>query len=231
MKGIIKRVLSVFLVFSVLAVSFTVSSSAVVSCGSINDGYRCHNNSTDNRKFHTFGDKTMNYGVGNYGSNHRYFYFSGFNSTFNGYARTAVDQWVYTTDSIGVTTSISIKETSTKSQAYFEIICDNTLPSNVLGRTEFFLYQEPVLLNTSGALSSDYGWSRCKIHVNALNNTAYNISNSQKRATIAHELGHAMGLSHQNCRASSIMCQSGSGTRTATRADAQDLRNINHLYG
>lgn len=138
MRIIVKRIVCALVVISLLMIAFTIPSSAVVSCGSSSDGYRCHTNSTDHRMYHTLGDKKMNYGVGEYGSNHRYFYLSGFNSTFNGYARNSVKEWVYTTSSVGVTTSISIKETTTKSKAYFKIICDNTLPYNVLGKTEFF---------------------------------------------------------------------------------------------
>ncbi|MGI6005055.1 MAG: matrixin family metalloprotease [Christensenellales bacterium] len=53
---------------------------------------------------------------------------------------------------------------------------------------------------------------------------------AQRQATIAHELGHGMGLSHYNTWPASIMCQYVYG-RTATRTNATDCGAINHIYG
>lgn len=129
------------------------------------DGYICKHG------LHTFGDHTINGGVGNYGYTNRYYWIhNAFSSTYEAYIKKAVSQWVHTTDSLGVTTPISIKKTSTL----------NSIPA------------------------------------------------AQRQATCAHELGHAMGLSHHMI-SSSIMCQYGDG-RNAKRASKNDLKAINHLY-
>lgn len=108
------------------------------------DGYICKHG------LHTFGDHTINGGVGNYGYTNRYYWIhNAFSSTYEAYIKL---------------------DTSTL----------NSIPA------------------------------------------------AQRQATCAHELGHAMGLSHHMI-SSSIMCQYGDG-RNAKRASKNDLKAINHLY-
>ena len=188
------------------------------------DGYICRHG------YHTFGDYKMNYGVGEYGNNRRYFWMTGFNSTYQTYIRNAVDEWVHTTDSgPRVTTSISIRETTVKQNALFEFH-NKFHGTYTLGQTSFHMYDREISLNAQGALTENYGWAMMDICVSTLDNPSFAISAAQKKATISHELGHGMGLSHQNTRPASIMCQNQYG-RYATRADAQDCRTINHIYG
>lgn len=210
--------------FSAILCMFFFSFSALAGTPHANDGYECDHH------YRTFGDKMMNYGVGNYGRNRRYFWMSGFDSKYQGYIRNAVSKWVNTTSAVGVTTSISIRETTNQSSALFEFV-NAYLGTNTLGRTSFYMYSERIYLTSDGALPQNYGWTRCEISVTTLE-SHYGANNgaAQKEATIAHELGHGMGLSHQNYRKASIMCQTGWG-RTATRADATDCRTINHIYG
>ncbi|MGI6005054.1 MAG: hypothetical protein ACOX88_06545 [Christensenellales bacterium] len=87
------------------------------------DGYICSHG------YHTFGDYGMSYGVGQYGANHRYFWMGGLNSTYMTYSRNAVSQWVHTSTTPGVTTSISIIETSNRPSAMFEIVGQSDLGS------------------------------------------------------------------------------------------------------
>jgi hypothetical protein len=228
MKKTIKNALTIVMSISVLSLNMVgIRADAVVNCGSSSDGYRCHDcTNLAVSKYHTFGDKVMNYGVGQYGANNRYYWIdTNLPSTYTSPIQTSVSEWVYTSTNPGVTTSISISQTYNQASAYFEIIRDDTLGTNILGYTEFYLYNNIVPLDNNGALTGNYGWTQIHLNTNTLGNNT-----TQIQSTTAHELGHGMGLSHQNCRAASIMCQTGHG-RTATRADATDLATINHLYG
>lgn len=185
------------------------------------DGFVCEHG------FHTFSDKQMNYGVGQYGNNRRYYYTVGFDSSFNSFIDRAVDEWVHTSQNYPyVRTSISIRKTNVKSNALFEFH-NKDCGYGCLGETHFYMYSREIHPNNN-TLPSDYGWAKIYLSVNEMN--ASNISNLQKIGTSAHELGHAMGLSHQNSRQQSIMCQTSYG-RVASRADAIDCNTINHIYG
>lgn len=155
---------------------------------------------------------------GNYGYNRRYYWISNLDSNYSSYVNNAVDLWVNT----DIYTSISIRETSTQSDSSFDIY-DEYLGSNVLGMTLFWRYSNEIDLS-NGALTQNYGWTQIKLNTNVLNYQ----TNSQKIATIEHEFGHAMGLSH-NQVGYSIMCQLGEG-RYATSPCEDDLNAINHLY-
>lgn len=187
------------------------------------DGYVCDHG------YHTFGDYTLNGGVGNYGYTNRYYWVnSNFNSTYVTYIKKAVDEWIHTTDSVGVTTPISIVKTSEKSKSVFDVH-PSYLGSNVLGMTEFYKSGKKLDINNNGALTQNYGYTYIYISTAECDRL---LSESQRKATVAHEFGHAMGLSHKNTVAKSIMCQAKTATttRTATRANADDLKTINHLY-
>ncbi len=187
------------------------------------DGYLCKHG------YRSYNDYKMFNGVGQYGNHRRYYWVhaGSVTSTYKGYVDNAVSQWVNTTSAIGVTTSISIRETTTKSSANFEFY-DYYIDIGVGGKTEFYVNQRELFRNGAGTLTEHFGWS--KMTFSSYELTRLGISAAQKQATIAHELGRGMGLTHQLTRPKSIMCQYASG-RTATRADATDCKAINHLYG
>lgn len=187
-----------------------------------NDGYECTHG------FHTFGDKVLNGGVGDYGNSTRYYWCAdNINDTHKSYAATAVKKWVKTTDDMGVTTSLSVKNTATKSKSSFDISKVSITDSGVLAETHFFLYSKEIKLNAKGALTKNYGYTKIYVDTKHCNNLLD--SAAQRTATIGHEFGHAFGLSHQNTKPLSIMCQANF-KRTATRANRADLKAINHLY-
>lgn len=188
----------------------------------LNDGYECSHG------YHTFGDKVLNGGVGDYGSSNRYYWCAdNISDTYQGYVASAVKKWVKTTDDMGVTTSLSIKSTTTKSKSSFDVSKVSFTDPGVLAETHFYLYSKEVKLNAKGALPKNYGYVKITIDTKHCNNLLD--SASQRTATIGHEFGHAFGLSHQNKKPQSIMCQAQGG-RTATRASRADLKAINHLY-
>lgn len=59
--------------------------------------------------------------------------------------------------------------------------------------------------------------------------TLPSISYEQRQGTIAHEIGHGLGLAHQNSNPGSIMCSLASG-RTMNRVDQISHNAINQLY-
>lgn len=200
-----------------LTFCFLCNSSVSVNAS---DGYVCKDG------YHTFGDYTLNGGVGNYGYTNRYYWINdNFSDAFKKHIKNAVSEWVYTTDSKGVTTPISIKNTTIRSQSVFDYL-KGSLDSGVLGKTTFYKHGgEKLSLNSQGALTQNYSYVYMKIDPSHFSG----ITDNQRKATCAHELGHAMGLSHNNTKKGSIMCQTAYG-RTAERANVNDLNTINHLY-
>lgn len=201
---------------AIVMVLLTTTATAIA----LYDGYVCDHG------YHTFGDYVLNGGVGNYGYTDRYYWVDedAFTSRQLWYIADAVDSWVFTTDDIGVTTSISVLETDEQSSSSFDFYSEY-LGSTVLARTEFWTYSTHQELTEEGALTSNYGYT--KIIINTDN--SYMDDRTQFTSTTAHEFGHAIGLSHRNTEPSSIMCQTRYD-RTAERASASDLRTVNHLY-
>ena len=122
----IKELIKVLIIMMFI---FFIGTSIVAAANP--DGYICNHN------YHTFGDKVMNGGVGNYGSNRRYFWMTRFNTVYQGYVRNAVSEWVNTNPGYpNVTTSISIRETTNKAAAMFEFQ-NSYIGSGVFGYTTF----------------------------------------------------------------------------------------------
>lgn len=95
------------------------------------------------------------------------------------------------------------------------------ISSNVLAQTSFYdIYEGPVSPYTSN-------WFFAKVEINAPTINKY--SSTAQQGTIAHEIGHAFGLNHQNDNVNSIMCQTGYG-RVAQTVDQVSHNAINTLY-
>ena len=229
-KSFAARLLSCFTMSCLLISSASAYTPTCSSMSYPTDGPKCHRNTTDGGWYHTFGDGTLNGGVGDYGYDDRYFWVSGFNSTYTKYARDAVSMWVYTTSSVGVTTPISIVETSTKSEAVFEFVSSSDLPSGTVGYCEYHKSNNIIEPDSNGVLAN-YGWAR--VYISTGNMVDLSMTTAQRKATFAHELGHAMGLAHMTCDPTSIMHQAvdtWGNERTATEPSEVDCHTINHLY-
>lgn len=104
------------------------------------------------------------------------------------------------------------------------------LRPGVLGETRHYKAQPQLIeIKEDGSLKDHYMWSKIELNTDLLN-SAFSKNTTQRKVTIAHEMGHAFGLSHRNNTPSSIMCQYLSGTRTATYPSYSDCMAINHLY-
>lgn len=210
----VKKYVSVILAGCCLCAAFGMSASAATEV--CPHGYG------------TFGDHVMNGGVGQYGNFRRYYYINpGFNGYYTGWIRSGVDEWVHTTSGVGVTTSISIYETTTKSDAMFEFLNSSKYGSRVFGMTELYLYQERIPDEEIG--TRNWGWAKMVINTQYMDNCNL-LANYQKKAICMHEMGHAMGLSHHNTSVYDLMYPRGNVCR-ATRATAKECELINHLYG
>lgn len=95
--------------------------------------------------------------------------------------------------------------------------------------TEFYSYSTKV----ADPSAKNWTWNIC--YIDGVKVTDLDYSNAQKTGLVAHELGHAMGLSHQPTRKSdSIMynydsrCFADGSARN--RPAKRDCNNINHIY-
>lgn len=212
-KKTIKKILAILFSVCLLLSCFIINSSAAVE--TCPHGYR------------TYGDHMLNGGVGQYGNFKRYYYiFDGFNHYYLDWIRTGVDEWVHTTSGVGVTTSISIYETSNKSDAVIEFLNSSYYAAGMTGYTEFYLYQEGFSPEEKG--TRNWGWTRMVLNTDYMD---YEISleNYQKKARCMHELGHGLGLT-DNYGSFNLMHPYATSCY-ATRATAAECKLINHIYG
>lgn len=180
----------------------------------------------------TFGDYQMNGGVGQYGNYRRYYYiWPGFNQYYQQWIRNGCNDWVNTTFGVGVTTSISIRETSNKSDAMFEFKNEKPPRIQAFAVTQFYIWQEgPFSESEMG--TRNWGWCRMVIDCSFMDlfGEANNFENYQKQAVCMHELGHAFGLSHDYSNKYNLMYNYGN-LCYARRATQEECKLINHIYG
>jgi len=170
----------------------------------------------------THNDHILNGGVGQYGANHRYYWVSSsLSSGQQSIVATAVDQWVNTTYTPGVITSISIKKTINQTDSSFDVY-KVSLPSGYTGKTNHAYYSNSVDPN-----NSNWGWTLLEIDFTQMNSLSY--STPKITGVVSHELGHAMGLAHRT-DTDSVMYLYDTG-RVYQRPTASDCHNINHIYG
>ncbi len=190
----------------------------------------------------TFKDHYLTGGVGNYGNSKRYFWVSTSSaadkSMIKGYRPSggvdnignAFDYWTNTSPGYpNITTSISWRETNTKSSASIEFYgyyMGNTSDA----RTVHLLYDDSV-----DATKKNWGW--CKIYIDP--DSASKLSERAETGTVVHEIGHAMGLSHQLAskrKTTSIMYPQAAGrkmedgTTDRNKPSSIDCNNIRHIY-
>ena len=164
----------------------------------------------------TYHDHKLRAGVGNYGYNNQYYYVDSSASAQLNTTIEAMNDWIYTTQRLGITTPISFVRTTNRAASVMDTYrlsyvmpCCWAITSHYNGQVS----QDPDLDN----------WYWGKID---LSNDYANCPN--QKGVIAHEMGHVMGLAHVE-GAKSLMYRLIA--RTSVRAAvADDLNGINHLY-
>lgn len=162
-------------------------------------------------------------GVGNWGNNKRYYYISSSASGQTSYIESAMYHWIYTSEDPGVSTPISFRRTYDQNSSVMDIYLGNFYDESTgyIAETEFYIYS-----NRVNQYYENWGWTNIKI-----NNPVYGyyLTNFQKEGTISHEMGHVMGLDHNNSDQFSIMCQL-QYNRLVKAPFPDDLNGINALY-
>lgn len=166
--------------------------------------------------YNTFHNHKLIYGVGNYGNDTQYYWIDSSASEFAGNIKNAMENWKKTTDYWGITTPIWYMKTSRHSRSRMDIIHDSDVQYQWWGRA-VQIYQgsqiDPDTMN----------WAKGKVLL-AHDYASYP---NLKKQTIAHEMGHVMGLAHTSMQA---IMQDPIVNTNITRAQPNDLAGINHLY-
>lgn len=153
----------------------------------------------------------LNGGVGNWGYTKRYYWIDTSASDIASIIDKAYNSWINTSDILS--TPISWRKTSTKANGTVEFYTYNSADGNN-GYTSFWLYSTSIDPD-----KQNWGW--CTVYYN----NRYNAG----RATLAHEIGHTMGLDENNSNPKTIMCQA-SANRSVTTPRLGDLKGINKKY-
>lgn len=154
----------------------------------------------------------LNGGVGNWGNYTRSYWIDSSANEYTHDIWVAYSEWTNTNHILR--TPISWKRTNTQKDGTIEMH-GKYLDRQVLGMTEYYMYGNKVKPN-----QQNWGWS--KITLNKNYNSTYLLG------TIAHEIGHAMGLDHYTYKYS-VMCQKQHGREVAS-AQHDDLSGINAKY-
>lgn len=172
--------------------------------------------------YNTFGDHVLNGGVGNYGYSNRYYYVTTSASGYSSLIHKAMDSWIYTTERLSITTPISYVQTSTQSSSVMDIYAGNYYSSDtgIIAQTTFWVYSTQL-----DPYKSNWGWNKIQLNMPVMST----LDTYDQQGSIAHEMGHAFGLDHNNEDPTTIMCQLAYG-RFVYMPTPDDLNGINHLY-
>lgn len=166
-------------------------------------------------------------GVGNYGKNTQFYYIHSSASSYETfYIDTAWSDWIFTTSRLGITTPISFRQTTNRSSSVVDISAFNGELDEGYAWTEHLDYGAGDGPDWVVPWIDKEDWDYAHIYINT---PEFNkLSSFHKKGTIAHEIGHAMGLAHTTTK-TYIMTQIGEG-RTVNSAQPDDLAGINYLY-
>ena len=154
---------------------------------------------------------SLNGGVGNWGYSKRYYWIDSSASGISNTILAAYNSWIYTSNILE--TPISWRQTTTKSSGTVEFYTYSSIDGSN-GYTSFWRYS-----NAVSPRQENWGW--CMIY--------YNNYYDAGQATIAHEIGHTMGLDENNTNPDTVMCQAAHNRRVTT-PQLGDLQGINAKY-
>lgn len=154
---------------------------------------------------------SLNGGVGNWGFSKRYYWIDSSASGISNTILAAYNSWIYTSNILE--TPISWRQTTTKASGTVEFYTYSSIDGSN-GYTSFWRYS-----NAVSPRQENWGW--CMIY--------YNNYYDAGQATIAHEIGHTMGLDENNTNPDTVMCQAAYNRRVTT-PQLGDLQGINAKY-
>ncbi|MFZ7121484.1 MAG: Matrixin, partial [Eubacteriaceae bacterium] len=108
--------------------------------------------------YDTFNDHVLKGGVGNYGYNKRYFYIASSASGYTTYINYAMNDWIYTTSRLGITTPISWRRTYTQSSSVMDFHVTSRYDTGIFAATTFWRYSTQY-----NPYYSNWGWGKIEI--------------------------------------------------------------------
>lgn len=172
--------------------------------------------------YNTFNQHKLIYGVGNYGYNTQYYWIDSSASEYTTTINTAMNEWKYTSGYWGITTPIWYNSTTVKSNSRMEIYQVPTV-NQWWGKTEWYWGSSQV-----DPSNSNWVWGKVLLD-GEFGNLSGTSENNRRKAVIAHEMGHVMGLAHTSFH---VLMHADVAFMTPGiyRAQPNDLAGINYLY-
>nr|WP_315529929.1 matrixin family metalloprotease [Carnobacterium maltaromaticum] len=169
--------------------------------------------------YRTWGRNRLSVGVGNYGRNTKYYWYSGGFATASDQntVNNAMSKWT-NSNGTGAYTPISFRRTASQANSTIDFHRGGPV-SGVLGYTQMFVGSN--VINFS---SQSWYWAKITM------TTAYTYSTQRtKNITVAHEAGHAMGLDHNDTISATVM-RTKLNNSMPTGPSINDFSGINYLY-